>query len=248
MNVKISPKKLKLYATGSILGLGLVFVLSLTFYDLDSVSLWLLILIPPVALLTEKRSREREREKTLLAFRDGLSYVKNALDAGDSAENAFGAAVLPLKKLYGSQAPVTGGFAEICRKVQNGMPLEKAVLEFANRSGVQDIIDFGDVFSVLKRSGGDMNVFLAHEVKNITDKMNLKREINVVIAGKRNEYYIMCLIPVAMILYLKVFSADMMAALYHNFKGISFMTSMIFLYALCVLGGQWILRKHLKQK
>ncbi len=246
--MKLKKKRVQNYLVGALLGSAVALVLAWTFYDLDKISCWLLVVIGPISILYNKRAEEKRKEHALQEFRDGLSYVKNALDAGDSAENAFGAAVLPLKKLYGGDSYITQAFMEICRKVQNGRALERAFQDFAEKSKIQDIKDFGDVFPVLKRSGGDMNVFISREIKNITDKQNLKREINIVIAEKRNEYHIMCLIPVVMILYLKVFSAEMMASLYHQGQGIAFMTVMIFLYAACILGGQWILKKQLKQK
>lgn len=238
-------KKSRNYVPGAAIGIAVALILSVAFYDLDIVSLWLMVLMLPGAKIYEKRVEERRKEELLSEFKDGLSYAKNALDAGDSAENAFGAAVLPLKKLYGEDALITRSFREICRKVQNGTPLEEAFSDFSKKARVRDIQDFAEVFPVLKRTGGDMNIFVSREIKNISDKQSLNREINVVTAGKRNEFHIMCVIPVSMILYLKIFSGDMMAGLYHNTRGIVFMTVMIFLYAACILGGQWILKRHL---
>ncbi len=230
------------------LGLGLMgaLLLSFVFYDFDPVSLWLVILPIPAGILYKSKLEMKRKEQALLEFRDGLSYVKNALDAGDSAENAFGSAVLPLRKMYGEKACVTVAFQEICRKVQNGKPLETAFLEFANQIEIQDIEDFADIFPVLKRSGGDMNVFVSREIGNLTDKQSLKRDLNIVTAGKRNEFHIMCLIPIVIIIYLKLVSAELMKGLYHQMKGYIFMTAMLFLYIVCIVGGEWILKKRLK--
>ena len=253
MNLKILQKlkgtgkkhKVKEYIPGALMGAGAALLCAEAFYDMDSCSFWLFLLILPGSFIYRRKAEERAQDRLLSSFRDGLQYAKNALDAGDSAENAFGAALLPLKNLYGADAFITKGFMEICRKTQNGTPLENAVSEFAVATGIDDITDFAGIFPVLKRTGGDMNVFVAREIKNITDRQNLKRELNAVTAGKRNEFHIMCMIPVAMLMYLKIFSGEMLETLYHNAQGEIFMTMMLVLYAVCILGGEWILKKNL---
>lgn len=167
-----------------------------------------------------------------LEFRDGLSSISAALNAGYSAENAFGQASMDLRLLYDQEALVVQEFEGIVRQIEMNKPLEEILKDFARRSGVEDINNFAEVFDTGKRTGGDLIRIIRSTENIIGGKIEVNREIVTLITAKKFESKIMNLIPFGIIFYLRAFSPGFLDPLYHNLPGIIFMTIILVLYYL----------------
>lgn len=73
---------------------------------------------------------------------------------------------------------------------------------------------FAQVLHIAKRTGGDLIAITRMTADRISEKMEVKREILVMIAGKQMEAQIMKLMPLAIILYFWVFSPGFLDPLY----------------------------------
>lgn len=165
-----------------------------------------------------------------LEFRDGLSSVSAALNAGYSVENSFMEAVKDLRLMYTSKALIVGEFEAIVRQIQMNIPVEDILKEFADRSGIDDIKNFAEVFITAKRTGGDLIKIIKATGNTIGDKIEVKREILTMITAKKFESGIMNVIPFAIIIYLRLFSPGFLDPLYHNLFGTVFMSLMLIIY------------------
>ena len=116
--------------------------------------------IIPLYILVKKYLREyllqRQREQMLFQFREFLQMAVAALKAGYAMENAFIEAWQEYVQLYGNKTIIAQEFRNINHKVQLNIPLEELIDDFAQRSGIEEILSFAQVFGFAKRSGGDM--------------------------------------------------------------------------------------------
>ena len=114
--------------------------------------------------------------------------------------------------------------------------LEDLFLELGERSGVDDIKNFAEVYKTAKRTGGDVMKIMQRTSRTIADKIEIKREIRTLVTAKQFEGKIMNVIPFGIILYLWTGSPGFLDPLYHNLPGCVLMTVLLGIYcAACIL-------------
>lgn len=77
---------------------------------------------------------------------------------------------------------------------------------------------------------------------NIGEKMEVKREIRTMIAGKRMEAVCMMVVPLGILLYLNTLSPDFLQPLYQTLAGGIFMTISLLVYGVAVWWGFRIMK------
>lgn len=212
-------------------GMALVCGISYLFYDSVTAS----VLLSPLIIYFIKRIKKETYKKRIwqlnLAFKEALEGIAAALCAGYSIENSFLEARKDLLLIYSKDTDIIKELSFITQQVECNQRLEDLLLDFAKRSKLEDIINFTDVFIMAKRSGGDIMLIINQTARNISTKIEVKREIQSMIAGKQMEARIMILIPMGIIAYMRIFSTGFMDCLYHNLMGILIMTVALVLYA-----------------
>lgn len=195
-----------------------------------------IIILSPFSLLYLKRNREkiiRERKWQLnLQFREGITSISSALNTGYSIENAFSESVKDLKLMYEEDAYIIKEFQYIVHQLGMNKTVEEVLNDLANRSDIEDILNFTEVFVTAKRTGGDIIKIIRRTSRTIGDKIEVKREILTLITAKKLEAKIMNIIPFGIILYMWVFSPGFLDPLYHNLVGVVLMTISLMLYLL----------------
>lgn len=203
------------------------------------------ILLLPFSLLyvnVKKQQLIKARKWQLnLEFKDGLASLSAALNAGYSIENAFYQAVADLKLMYDRDSLIVKEFESIVNQIQMNLTIEDILKNFAERSGVEDISNFADVFITSKRTGGDLIKIIRTTGNTINDKIEVKREIVTMITSKQYESNIMCMIPFGIIIYLRLCSPGLLDSLYNNLFGFLFMTVILIIYFLVYRLAQQII-------
>jgi tight adherence protein B len=211
-------------------GLAAVSILGFLFYR----SILGVVLLSPLIIIYVRKQKGRLKEKRKwqlnLEFRDGINSLSAALGAGYSAEQAFIEAVKDLKRMYPDGAMITNEFSFLVNQIQMNTTVEKALHDFGERSGVQDIISFAEVFTTAKRTGGDIIQIIKSTGSLISDRLEVKREIMTTIAAKKFEATIMKFVPLAILLYLTLSSPGFLNPLYHNIFGGFTMTILLLIY------------------
>lgn len=180
---------------------------------------------------------EEKKSLFLLQFKEMTECVAQALSVGYSAENSFKEALEEMKILYPGKSMIGKELEYIVRKLKVQIPLEQILDEFAQRVELEDVGNFSSVFAAAKRSGGDMIAIIQNTASQISEKVEVKREIDIILASKKYEFRIMCVIPYVMILYLQLSFPEFMGVLYGNIMGIGVMTVCLAVYVLaCVIG------------
>ncbi|MEI7024312.1 type II secretion system F family protein [Paenibacillus sp. y28] len=179
------------------------------------------------AMLCRKRISQLELE-----FKQLLQSLSVSLTAGRSVENAFAEAASDMRMLYPSGASDMICELELIRnKIRNGEPIEKALLNFAERSGSEDVRSFADVFATCKRTGGDLVEVIRRTSRILGDKMEMDLDIRVLVAKKKFEAKLMGIIPFGIVGLLSFSSADYMQPLYEGVGRIIMTIALLLLLA-----------------
>lgn len=171
-----------------------------------------------------KRIENRKRE-LLLQFKDGMQSVAVALVAGFSVENAWFEGQKELENLYGKGSCMAEEMRLMNVKIKMNQPVEQVFYQFALRSKCEDILEFAEVFRFAKRSGGDFAKIIQNTIQHISGKMEVEREIEIVLSGKKMEQKMMNVVPVVLLAYLNLTLQEFLAPLYGNLLGVCIMTA-----------------------
>ena len=215
-----------------IVPLGIIVFLAILCYNSLFFALLLLPYIPYHLAVTKNKLKEARKWELNMQFKDCINCISSALESGYSIENALKEAYLDMKLSYNEEDLIMKEMRGIISAVENNRTVEEIFLDFSLRSGVDDIKSFADIFATAKRTGGNLILIIKSTADVIHTRVELKRELRTVIASKKYEADIMKLIPFGILIYLRVFSPDMVAALYGNLFGIVFMTIVLVLYLL----------------
>lgn len=212
---------------------GGVFMAMVSWLFYDSVIAWLLLMPFVIWSFKDKKAVEcvKRKRKLEIEFREVILSVSSNLQAGYSVENAFQESYRDIVLLYGKESVMAKELRLIFRKLSNNVQLEDALTNLADRSGVQDIRDFADIFQIAKRGGGDMRGIIANTAEIIGDKQEIRREIETVVSEKRLEQQIMRYIPFFIVFYISLTTKGYFESLYHNIFGWILMTGSLAVYA-----------------
>ena len=110
-------------------------------------------------------------------------------------------------------------------------PVEQVMSELAGRVSQEDVENFVIVFSAAKRTGGDSISILKSAVRDISDKIEAEKEIQTLLASKKLEFKVMCIIPFGILFYMRLAFPEFMQVLYGNLAGAALMTVCLGIYA-----------------
>ena len=110
----------------------------------------------------------------------------------------------------------------------------------AERMELKNAILFSQIFSVAKRTGGNMSEIIKNVTDDIVMKENVREEINTSITEKRLEQKVMTLIPGFIIIYISVSSPEFLKIMYESIVGKIVMTICLILYLLAYIWGERI--------
>ncbi len=230
------------YAIGVLKATAATAVMSYVFYD----SLIPAPLLLPVWMIYMRDwhddiSRKKEQELRQ-QFRDSIQVMASALKAGYSIENAIREAGKDISPVYSEETRIRKEFERMERQMDMNMSAEEVLKGFAERTGQEDIENFVNVFAAAKKSGGDSIAVIRDAVKIISGKIDTEKEIQTMIASKKMEFDIMCAVPFAIILYMKLTFGEFLNVLYGNMAGAAIMSLCIFVYMGAYVYGRKIIR------
>lgn len=197
-------------------------------------NLWAFVFMVPVPFLLYKWKKRRyiwERKKQLnYQFKDALYSLNAALQAGYSMESAVICCIRDLEKLYSKDTDILKEFLYMETQMHISVPLETLFLDLAERSKLEDVQNFSAVFATAKRSGGDLSRIVQKTARMLTDKIEVKKEIEATVAAKKMEQVIMSAMPFGIIIYMQVASPGFLQVLYGNIFGVITMSLCLGIY------------------
>lgn len=220
----------------------LTVVIAFVFYN----SIYASVLFPIIYFFVRKviKKEEQKRERMILKdeFREMILSMAAALEGGNSVEKALGDVEEEMKLLYGEESRIVFEVNQMMKKMEANHTVEKAFWEAASSMDLEEAKSFAENFKIGKRIGGNMNQIIMDSVEIISEKIQTEKEIEQNLAGKKFEFRIMCLAPVAIIAYVRLSSPGYFDSLYHNLLGVGIMSCVI----LAIVGAYGVGRKLIR--
>lgn len=226
-------RKEKLFYLLKLMSIGLI--LAKIFFDSFYMAGIGVVLLPFLFRRKAKELAKKRREDLALEFKEFILALSASLRGGYSAENAVALAQKDLACIYTEKSFMMNECMHMRQQLSNNKPLEQLLTEFAERSGQEDIRDFAAVFALAKRSGGNMGGIIRNTAEIIGEKIEAKREIRLLFAGRRMEQNIMNLVPVGIIVYVRMTTPDYFDYMYRTPLGMLIMSTCLAVYAIAYM-------------
>lgn len=192
-------------------------------------------------LFMRERLKVKRQEELQIQFKDAILAVSGCLNAGYSVENAFSEALKETDRLYGKESMMSREIRLLIHKTRLNRTVEDVLMDFAIRSGLEDVKSFADVFLAAKSSGGEMMKIISRTTDIISEKVRIKQDILTATAGRRMEQKIMNAVPFVIVFYMEVSSPGFFNVLYTTAAGRVIMTGCLLIYLGAIVWGQKIL-------
>lgn len=232
--ISISSKERIFLVVKSVL---VIMVLDYCFYR----SFWMLFpLLVVGAVFYQKEYREllrRKKEQIRQQFKEMLVLTVTGQKAGYSVENAFLRSYEDLAVLYGIHSSICRMLRELKSGLENHLSVSELWSHMGESCGVEEIIEFSEVFSIAKKSGGNMTVIMERTAATIESRAETQKEIDTILSAKKLEQRIMNVMPVMLMFYINITSPGYFSSLYHTFQGIVVMTFCLCVYLAAYLIG-----------
>ena len=186
---------------------------------------------------TWRRRRKREMQRQFL---DAIQMMAASLQSGYSVENAVCASAKELEKLYPRDTFIVLEFQNMALQLDRNQSVESLLQDLGERSQVEDLQSFSEVFLTVKRTGGDLLHVIRNTVSCIRQKQETVAEIETVLTGKMTEQKVMSLMPLLILLYVRLTSPEFLSGMYGNLTGRAVMTVCLLIYAVAYLWGKKI--------
>ena len=187
------------YAIGFALGVVVIYVFFRSILFSAIVGAVCALKTPSIYRNYKKKKRLKELR---LQFKDLMESLTSSYSTGKNTPGAFLDAYEDLKSIYGEQSDIVKEIKIICSGLHNNFNIEQLLLDFAARSDIDDIASFANVFEVCNRQGSDLKKIVSDTRDIINDKIEIEMEIDTMLAGNKNELYIMMVMPLVIVLSL----------------------------------------------
>lgn len=188
--------------------------------------------------LQTKQTIKKRKQKLSLQFRELLDALSSSVAAGKNIQDAFQGAVDDLAIQFTKDSDIVRELEMICSGMYNNIPIEDLLTNFAMRSGVEDIANFANVFATCYRKGGNINEVIKNTAEIIGDKIEIKMELETMVAGQKNEMNIMLVMPLLFIIVMKSMGGGLIDL--STPKGILAVTAALAIFIIAYFVGQWI--------
>lgn len=196
-----------------LIGMGIGGLVSWLFFRNIVVTIVAAAAVAALAQGIYQEGRQKKRKKELLLqFKDLLESLTSSYATGKNTLDSFRDAWGDLEQIYGEKADITTELAIIVTGMENNIKIEDLLTNFAQRSGLEDVASFADVFRVSLRQGANIQDIIASTRDVINDKIEIEMEIQTIIAGNKNELNIMMIMPLVILVSLGGLGSDMTAA------------------------------------
>ncbi|MBR4706542.1 MAG: hypothetical protein IKP29_00635 [Pseudobutyrivibrio sp.] len=200
------------------------------------------ILIIPFWTKLKSQQKEEERvRQLLLEFKEYMLLIVSGLTAGYSLERAIKQSESELLKLYPKNSRLLPYVHVMNQKITMNVQLERAFVEFARATGLEEAESLADIISFAKRSGGDYGKHIKDTAVKIQESIQVKQEIETITTEKRLELKVMSVMPMGILFYITLTSGSFIAPLYGNLVGTIIMTACLIAYGLLILLGRKII-------
>lgn len=164
-----------------------------------------LIFIP----LRTKQVIKKRQQKLNNQFRSLLDALSTSIGAGKNMYDSFSNASEDLAVQFTADSDIVKEVNLIRSGIDNNIQIETLLLNFAERSGLDDVKNFANVFATCYKKGGNIKDVIKNTASIIGDKIEIQMELETMVAGQKNEQNIMLVMPVVFIVVLKTMGGEL---------------------------------------
>lgn len=150
-----------------------------------------------------KRRRELNEQ-----FRSMLEGLTTSLGAGNNVMDSFLNVREDLQMQYQEDAYILQELEVIIKGIENNIAIEELLYDFGVRSGNDDILNFSEVFRVSYRKGGNIRDIIQNTHSILSQKMEIREDIETMVASNKMEQNIMIVMPVILVALIKGMSSE----------------------------------------
>ena len=188
----------------------------------------------PIGILSFRKASRVNAFNTALP--DCIDMMARALRAGNSLNAAIG--------IVADQAagPAKTEFSEVFKKQNYGLPLREALMQMLNRVPSQDLRVLVTGILVQKDTGGNLVEILERILNVIRERIRLKGDIQTHTAQGRLTGWILCGLPVVLLVLLNMIDPGYSSVLFNN----PFGQKMLYVGIVLLVIGAFIINKIVK--
>lgn len=192
-----------------------------------------------IPMRIEQLKTKRKKELTH-QFRSLLESLAVALSTGMNMTDALASASVDLKTEYSENSYIVQEVQEMIVGLSNNIPIEEMLESLGERSEIDDIKNFGIVFSVSYRAGGNIKDIVRRTSTIISDKLEISEQIETAITSNKSQFNVMMIIPVVLVMMLRMMSSSFAEA-FSTVTGIVAITIAIGIFVLAYKMGEKIM-------
>ena len=151
---------------------------------------------------------EERRKELRKQFIDLLDSLTTSISSGKNVPNAFIAAREDLLVQYQPNAFIVQEVDNIISGIHNNIDVGSMLINFGERSGIQDIRTFGRVFETAYSKGANLRDVVRNSHLILSNKCEIETEIETKVASSKNEQMIMIIMPIILVAMLKMSGGD----------------------------------------
>lgn len=190
--------------------------------------------------MRKNQLKTNRKKKIRKQFVDMLESLSVSIAAGQNVPSAMQTVKDDLLIQYTEKDYIVQEISVFLREMENGIPIEDLFSDFGKRTGIEDISNFGKVFEVAYRRGGNLKEIVKSCYDILSEKIEIEMEIQTKVASSANQMNIMILMPIFLIAMLKS-SGDGFAENFTSVSGIISTTVSIFVFIIAYFVGRKIL-------
>jgi len=187
-----------------------------------------------------KSLRDKRKAELRTQFRDMLESLASSVSAGNNINEAFAGAYRDMCLQYPENAYIVQELGEIMTGINNSIALEDMLRDLGERSGLEDIMNFADVFDVCHRTGGSISDVIRRTYDMISDKLLIAGEIETKLTSNKMQHRVMSVMPVVIVAALR-FTNESFAENFASFSGVVSITVAVVIFVIAYRLGEKII-------
>jgi len=203
------------HVLAGIAGYAVGFIVFWVFYQVLFFSLIVAGIFVPIAIsINIASSKKRRLVRLLRQFQSLLESLVVSLQAGSPDLKAFNHALDDMILMYSDSADIVKETKLMMAKFASRISIGEALMDFAERSGLEDIRLFASVYMAVEGKGEKTSEIVIRSQKILSDKITIQSEIKAMSSGAVMEINIMLVIPVVIVFIMGSVGGEMMEALF----------------------------------
>lgn len=158
--------------------------------------------------LRTKQIIDKRRRQLKVQFKDMLDGITTCFGAGSNVINSFTSVYEDLKVQYSEDAYIIKELEVILSGMESNFNIEDLLMDFGNRSGIEDILSFANVFKICYRKGGNIQEVTQSTHEILSQKMEIEKDIETTVSGSKMDQMIMIIMPIALVAIIKLMSPE----------------------------------------